>query len=75
MLVELTIGESIRRARKKKGISSRELSMKTGYDPTCVSKWENDKAVPKITSMIDIADALGISIDELVGHEVKGGGT
>lgn len=71
MLVELTMGESMRRARKKKGISMRKLAEITGYDPSAISQWENDKAVPRLTSVVDVADALGMSIDELVGHEVK----
>ena len=71
MVVELTIGEAIRRARKKRGIKSGELAKLTGYHPTVVSTWENDRVVPKLTTVIDIADALGMSIDELIGHEVK----
>lgn len=71
MLVELTMGESMRRARKKRGASMRKLAEMTGYDPSVISQWENDKAVPRLTSVIDVADALGISIDEFVGHEVK----
>ena len=49
----------------------RKLAEMTGYDPSVISQWENDKAVPRLTSVIDVADALGISIDEFVGHEVK----
>lgn len=71
MLVELTIGEAIRRARKKRGMKAGELAKITGYHPTVVSTWENDRSIPKLTTVIDIADALGISIDELIGHEVK----
>ena len=73
MLVELTIGQAIKRARKSKGISGKALAEKMGYHPNNVSKWETDQSYPRITTIIDMADVLGISIDELVGHEVKGG--
>ena len=38
-----------------------------------ICKWETDIQMPKITSEIDIADALGVTIDELVGRKVKEG--
>lgn len=71
MMVELTIGESMKRARKKRGITGRKLADLTGYCPTQISQWENDKQRPSLVAVIDVADALGVSIDELIGHEVR----
>ena len=71
MVVELSIGEAMKRARKKRGIKAYELAEMTGYNHCVISAWENDRAIPKLTTVIDVADALGISIDELIGHEVK----
>ena len=69
----VTIGQSIRQHRKNAKLSMRELAEITGYSCNNIQGIEKDEHTPKITTVIDIADALGISIDELVGHEVKGG--
>lgn len=67
----LTIGQAMQKARKSKKITQEELAEKTGYCQNVICKWETDKQMPKITSVIDIADALGVSIDELVGRKFK----
>ena len=69
--VELTIGQAIKRTMKSKGITSLKLSEMTGYHPNIICNWLTDKNAPIITAVIDIADALGVSIDELIGREVK----
>lgn len=65
----LTIGQSIRNARKKAKIKQGELAKIIGHGRNAISKWETDKRTPLITAVIDIADALGVSIDELVGRD------
>ena len=49
-----------------------ELAERSGYHAKQIWTWENDTFLPRLTAVIDIADALGISIDELVGHIVGG---
>lgn len=68
-----TIGQSIRQHRKKAKLTIKELAEKTGYCYNHIQGIEKDEHTPKITTVIDIADLLGVSIDELVGHEVKDG--
>lgn len=70
----LTIGQSIRNARKKAKIKQGELAKIIGHGQNAICRWENDRQTPLITAVIDIADALGVTIDELVGREVKGNG-
>ena len=70
----LTIGQSIKQHRKKAKLTQKELAEKTGYHINHIQDLEKDRHTPKITTVIDIADLLGVSIDELVGHEVKGNG-
>lgn len=72
--VKLTIGQSIQRTRESKGVSIDKLAEMTGYEKQELNKWEKDRQSPRLMVVIDIADALGITIDELVGREVKGNG-
>lgn len=68
------IGKNIRRIRKSKGLKIKDLAEKTGYSYGHIHRVENDIHIPKITTVIDIADVLDVSLDELVGREVKGNG-
>ena len=53
----------------QKGISLRQLEQACGLSPRYVYKW--DTATPGVDKVAVIADYFGISIDELIGREVK----
>ena len=65
----MTIGESIKTCREKRGFSQGKLSRISGISQALISKWELDKSVPMTFSLLCIADALDVSLDELVGRE------
>ena len=69
----MTIGEAMRKARKRKRMTVDELAQKSGYHSKQIWSWEKDTFLPRLTAVIDIADVLGVSVDELVGHTVGGG--
>ncbi len=60
------IGISIKSERLRRGISQGELAEKCDISRNSVSLIETGKINPTIIRVIDIADALGISIDSLV---------
>lgn len=66
----LTIGEAMKKARLKKGYSRTQLSVKARTATQNIFQWETGKAYPSIINLIPIADALNISLDELVGRTV-----
>jgi transcriptional regulator with XRE-family HTH domain len=68
----LTIGEAMKKARLDKGFSIMQLSIKAGIGKHNIYHWENGVTFPSIINLIPIADALNISLDELVGRTVKG---
>ena len=67
----MTIGESIRKARKEKGIKQKKLAADIGVTPKVMSFWESGRSFPHIMNCISLADALGITLDELVGRTTK----
>lgn len=67
----LTIGKSIRKHRRDAGMKQGEFAEKLGVNQCLVSWWECDRTVPSLFFAITIADALNISLDELVGRTVK----
>ena len=69
----MTIAESMLKARKMVGLSQYELESVSGVNASCISKYESGKSSPSINAVVALADALGISVDEYIGHQVKVG--
>ena len=51
---------------EEKGISQRELSLRTGYTEAAISRYVSGTRKGSITAWIIIADALGVKLDELI---------
>ncbi|MCL1928413.1 MAG: helix-turn-helix domain-containing protein [Treponema sp.] len=60
------LGETIYRLRKAKGMSQDELGKLVGVSNKAVSKWETYESNPDITLLPLLAQALGVTADELL---------
>ena len=68
----MNIGKNIQEVRKKKGLSQRKLAKKAGLYYAIICKLEqNWSKEPTIQTIVKIADALDMSIDELIGRNRK----
>ena len=66
------LSENIKKHRKKKGISQDKLSKLADITFTTLVKLESGaNENPTINTLIKIADALEVSLDELVGRNKK----
>lgn len=61
-----SIGAAIRRERKARGLTLDELASRCGVSTAQLSKIENDKVDPSLTSLRRIAEALGAPLAVLV---------
>ena len=61
-----TLGALIAQTRKEKGMTQLELAEKLGVTDKAVSKWERDLSCPDIQSLPTLAEALGLSLEELM---------
>lgn len=59
-------GQTIKNLREKKGFTQAELAEKLGVSSKAVSKWETAKGLPDITLIETIANALSVSVMELM---------
>lgn len=59
-------GEYIYNKRKNLGLTQDELGKKLGVTNKAVSKWEVGETCPDITMLVPLAQALGVSVDELL---------
>ena len=63
------LSKKIKELRKKSGWSQQRLAEETGLSYSVVTKIEQGTAKkPTIQTMVKIADAFGVSLDELVGR-------
>ncbi len=57
--------------RKEKNLTQSELAEKLGVTNKAVSKWETGESYPETAQLVPLADALGVSVDELLRGERK----
>lgn len=67
----MTIGEHIRQHRKAAGLTQKELGQLADISRDTVAQCERSRVLPGIVSCIALADALNLSLDELVGRDFK----
>jgi transcriptional regulator with XRE-family HTH domain len=60
-----TLGREIKKARIDKGWKQKELQEKTGLSQKYLSEIEGEKVDPRFSIVQRIADALGVSLDQL----------
>ena len=61
--------ENLKTLRTENKLLQKELAERLGVSQQCVSEWERGNADPTMTSLWDIADFFGISIDVLCGRK------
>jgi transcriptional regulator with XRE-family HTH domain len=66
-----TVGEIIREKREAKRLSVQQLAKRLGAKPYNIYTWEEDKALPHIWVLCDIADIFECSLDELCGRKYE----
>lgn len=65
----MSIGQNIKKYRKEKGYTQRELADLIGVSVQAISKWETDTGAPDISQVVPLASALDISTDALFDYE------
>jgi len=64
-------GERLRRLRESKGLSRKELASRARVHPGEIAQYELRNRLPAIVHFHKLADALGVSADELLGRDVN----
>ena len=63
---EVQVATAIRMLRQRHGLSQRQLALRMGVPRTYVSKIENEKATPTLSSLERLATALEVSVYDLL---------
>ena len=62
----IQVAFAIRELRKRTGLSQRQLAMRMSVPRTYVSKIENEKATPTLSSLERLARALEVTVPDLI---------
>ena len=68
---DVQVAKAIRSLRQRSGLSQRQLAIRMGVPRTYVSKIENQKATPTLSSLARLANALQVTVPDLLcecGH-------
>ncbi len=65
----IALGNNIKAARKKLGLTQEELAYQIGVTSQAVSRWESGVGMPDISLVVPLAQVLAISTDALFGLE------
>ena len=63
------LAENIKKFRKSKKITQKELSEMLRVTPQAVSRWECDLSAPDISNLYDLSAVLGVTVDALIGND------
>lgn len=59
-------GKFLSNLRKEKGLTQKDVAEKLGIVPKTVSKWETGHGFPDVTTLIELAEILGVSVKSLL---------
>lgn len=63
---EGSTGTNLKRIRKEKGYTQRELAYRTGIPESVISAYENGKKNPGLNNVVLLATAMDVTTDELI---------
>ena len=67
---QIKIGRFIAQCRKNVGLTQMQLAEQLGVTDRAVSKWENGRAMPDSSIMLDLCERLNITVNDLLCGEV-----
>ena len=67
MIDTIGLGKRIADARHNKGLTQKDLAYLVGVTAQAVSKWERGGSCPDISILDEVADALNVSVSDLLG--------
>ncbi len=69
----MNIGERIRQIREEKGLTQEKVAKWAGVTAASLSRWENEEREPTFRNVEKIAQALGVTMAEMIKEPQKQG--
>jgi transcriptional regulator with XRE-family HTH domain len=68
--MSVSVGQNVRHARERAGLSVRELARRLGVSASFLSQFELGQSQAAVSTLFAIASELNLSLDDLLGHSV-----
>lgn len=65
----MVLGKNLKLLREKNNMTQQQLADSVGVSRPFITDIENDKKAAKVQTLINIANALGCTLDELVKEQ------
>ncbi len=69
--MKIMLADNIRTFRKERSLTQEQLAKALGVTAGAVYKWEAKLSIPELELIVQMADFFDISVDVLLGYEVK----
>ena len=66
----MEMNERIRMLLEEQHLSQKDLAQKAGITEASMSKYLSGERTPRIDVVVNLANALGVTADELIGNEI-----
>ncbi|MEK5160726.1 helix-turn-helix transcriptional regulator [Paenibacillus sp. FSL R5-0527] len=63
---EIKLSENLKRIREERGVSQEELAIIIGVEKKDIGCWEDGKKEPRMGNVQKLAEALGVTITDLI---------
>lgn len=71
MDIRALVGRNFSRIRREKGLTQEQIEELSGFSQQYLSGLERGKRNPTILSLYELAQALGVSLDELITTDIS----
>ncbi len=65
----MEVGESLHLARRRNGLTQREVAETIGVVPLTIGRWERGSSEPTVSQLIQLSKVYKTSTDKLCGLE------
>ena len=67
----ITIGKALRKARESSGLTQEDAADRAGISAEFYARMERGRTLPSVPTLVRLAEALGVSADELLGRPAE----
>ena len=67
------LGDELRKARKKAGLSQEEVAFRANVDRTYISQLEHDKKSPTVDVLLRLCEAMKVAASTIIARVEKAG--
>lgn len=65
----MSLGENLKKIRSECDLSQGEVALRMNISRQAVSRWENDKSMPDMDTIHELANVYEVTIDEIMGKK------